>query len=154
MKNTLLLILFLIAINSQSQTKIIKANPLGLAFNIANIGYEFANKNNQSSTFSALYYSASDLEGFGIGIEKRFYFQTKESLKGFHAGPNFGYLNLNNKNDIHTDVFSAGVDFGYQWFLGKHFALDLFSNANFLTGSFYFKETILLGVGFSIGFAW
>lgn len=154
MKKLLLTLLIFLSFTIQSQTKIIKANPLGLAFNMANLGFEFSNKHNQSTTFSALYYTESNTEGFGVGVEKRFYFKSNKVLKGFHAGPNFGFLSVTNNNDVNFEIFSAGGEFGYQWFIGKHFALDLFSGVNFLTGSSYFKETIAFGIGFSLGFAW
>lgn len=154
MKKIVLALFTLFSLNVNSQSKIIKANPLGLAFGVANIGLEYAERTNQSSTYSLLYYSKSDIAGFGIGIEKRFYFQTGESLKGFHAGPNVGYLNLSNRDNETLNVFSAGLEIGHQWFLSEHFVLDLFSGVSFLVGSYYFEWSLSLGVGLSLGYAW
>jgi hypothetical protein len=137
-----------------AQRKIIKANPLGLVFGIANIGIEISERKNQSTTFSALYYSKSNAAGFGVGLEKRFYFQTNESLRGFHAGPSVGYLNLSNDSDENINIFSVGVEVGHQWFLSKKFTVDLFSGAVFFTGSPYLNETLSISLGLSLGYAW
>ena len=70
--------------------------------------------------------------GFGIGIEKRFYFQTNKSLQGFHAGPNVGYFNLSNDSNDRMSAFRAGIEIGHLWFLSKNFSVDLFSATLFL----------------------
>lgn len=140
MKNTLIMLFTFFSFNSTAQNKIIKASPLGLAFGIANIGIEFSERKNQSTTFSALYYSKSDVSGIGVGLEKRFYFQTDEPLKGFHAGPSVGYLNLSNDSNDSMSVFSVAVEIGHQWLLSKNFIGDLFSGAVFFTGSPYLDE--------------
>lgn len=87
------------SIGISAQTKIIKANPMDLGFGIANIGIGFSERKNQSTTFSALSYSKSNVSGFGIGLEKRFYCHTNKPLQGFHTGPNVGYLNLSNDSN-------------------------------------------------------
>ena len=85
-KKILLAIIFISCLKINAQTRIIKANPLGLAFGLANLGIEFSGKSrNQSTTISALHYSKSDKKGFVIGFEHRFYFSSNENLKGFHA---------------------------------------------------------------------
>jgi hypothetical protein len=147
MRNTLIMLFTFFSISIFAQSKIIKANPLGLAFGIANIGIEFSERKNQSTTFSALYYSKSDVAGFGVGLEKKNYFQTNESLKGFHTGPSVGYLNLSNDSNESLRVFSVGVEIGHQWFLSKNFTVDLFSGAVFFTGSPYLNETLSAGIG-------
>lgn len=146
-----LLILTSICLKANAQNQIIKANPLGLVFGIANLGIEFSGKTNKSTTVSALYYAKSDTKGFGIGIEQRFYFNANKSLKGFHAGPNAGYLRLSDNYNDNFNVFSIGAEIGYQWFLNKNFTVDLFSGANFLFNS---NLQLSLGVGLSLGYAW
>ena len=92
--------------------------------------------------------------GFGIGIEKRFYFQTNKSLKSFHAGPNVGYLNLSNDSNDRMSAFRAGIEIGHLWFLSKNFTVDLFSGAVFFTSSPSLNETLFLCLGLSLGYAW
>jgi len=141
---------------SHAQNNIIKVNPLGLAFGISNLGIEFAGKKNQSVTVTALYYSKSNIQGFGIGLEQRFYFMAaEESLRGFHAGPSIGYLKLKeNYYDEGYEVFSIGGEIGHQWFLNKHLTADLFSGLGFLVGSESNTEQLSFGIGISLGYAW
>lgn len=150
-KITILIILFTFCLKMNAQTKIIKANPLGLAFGIANLGVEFSGKRNQSTTISALYYSKSDTEGFGIGLEHRFYFSSNE-LKGFHAGPSIGYLKLSDNYNDDFDVFSVGGEIGHQWFLGENFTIEIFSGVGFLIDNIGLNLTY--GLGLSLGYAW
>ncbi|WP_299664557.1 hypothetical protein [uncultured Polaribacter sp.] len=74
MKKILFTLLIFTTVSIKSQNKVIKANPLGLAFGIANVGFEYSERENQSTTFSVLYYSKSDLKGFGVGLEKKILF--------------------------------------------------------------------------------
>ena len=156
MKKTILFLIFTSFIFTiKAQNNIIKANPLGFAFGIANIGVEFAGKGNQSTTISALYYSKDEIKGGGIGLEQRFYFATNQSLKGFHAGPSIGYFKLSETDhyDDSYNVFAVGVEIGHQWFLGNHFTADIFSGASFLVADTT-QEEFSVGVGFSLGYAW
>ena len=154
------ILLLIISVNlgysSHAQDNIIKVNPLGFAFGVSNLGIEFARKKNQSTTVAALYYSKSNIKGFGIGLEQRFYFRSADqSLKGFHVGPSVGYLQLKeNYHDEAYDVFSIGGEFGHQWFMSKHFTADLFSGLGFLVGSETNTEKLSFGIGLSIGYAW
>jgi hypothetical protein len=150
-KIILLIIAFTFCLKMSAQNKIIKANPLGLAFGVANLGVEFSGKNNQSTTISVLYYSKSNTEGFGIGLEQRFYFNSNE-LKGFHAGPSVGYLKLSDNYNDDFDVFSVGAEIGHQWFLNKNFTIDLFSGVGFLTDNIGLN--LSFGLGLSLGYAW
>ena len=133
-----------------AQTTIIKANPLGLAFGIANFGVEFTGKRNQSTTISALYYSKSNTEGFGIGLEQRFYFSSNK-LKGFHTGPSVGYLKLSDNYNDAFDVFSVGAEIGHQWFLNENFTIDIFSGVGFLIDNV--ELNFSFGLGLSLGYA-
>ena len=152
----LMLVLANLCHTSHAQNNIVKVNPLGLVFGISNLGIEFAGKKNQSVTVAALYYSKSNIQGFGIGLEQRFYFMTaEESLRGFHAGPSVGYLKLKeNYYDEGYEVFSIGGEIGHQWFLNKHLTADLFSGLGFLVGSESNTEKLSFGIGISLGYAW
>lgn len=150
-KITLIIILFTFCLKINAQTKIIKANPVGLVFGIANLGVEFSGRKNQSTSIYALYYSKSDTEGFGIGLEQRFYFNSNE-LKGFHAGPSIGYLKLNDNYNDNFDVFSVGGEIGHQWFINESFTIDIFSGVGFLVDNIGLN--LSLGLGLSLGYAW
>jgi len=150
-KITLLIFLYTLCIQINAQSKIIKANPLGLVFGIANLGVEFSGKKNQSTSIYALYYSRSDTKGFGIGLEQRFYFNSTQ-LKGFHAGPSIGYLKLNDNYNEDFNVFSLGAEIGHQWFLNKSFTIDVFSGVGFLIENIGMNLSV--GLGVSLGYAW
>ena len=96
-----------------------------------------------------MYYSKSNIKGFGIGLEERFYFKSSDSsLRGFYAGPSIGYIQLKeNYYDEIYEVFSIGGEFGHQWFICKHLTTDLFSGLGFLVGS----ETNTAQLSFDIG---
>ena len=125
---------------------------MGLAFGIANLGVELSGKKNQSATISALYYSKSNTEGFGISLEQRFYFSSNETLEGFHAGPSVGYLKLSDNYNDGFDVFVVGEEIGHQWFLNDNFTIDLFSGVSFLIDNIGLN--LSFGLGLSLGYAW
>ncbi|TXD52862.1 MULTISPECIES: DUF3575 domain-containing protein [unclassified Polaribacter] len=95
------------------QSKIIKANPLGLAFGIANAGFEFKTAENQSLTVSGISYNISEINGAGAGAEYRFYL-AEEDLKGWHAGPSIGFFSLKDDSNNSATVFSIAVETGHQ----------------------------------------
>jgi len=141
---------------SQAQTNVVKVNPVGIAFGIANAGYEFAVNDGQSLTISGLYYDRSSIKGFGAGAEYRFYFDG-EAIKGWHAGPNVGYFSLEDDFNNSGSVFNLGGEVGHQWIFGEHFALDVFASVGFaasksnnLTG----LNSTTVGLGVSLGYAW
>lgn len=136
----------------------IKANPIGLAFGVANAGYEFATNDAQILSISGLYYNISDVSGFGLGAEYRFYFSSNQALRGWHAGPTAGYFGLSDNFDNSAGFFSVGGEAGHQWIFGEHFLLDLFAGVTFVTGnseslnaSF---DSLAIGLGVSLGYAW
>jgi len=89
-------------------------------------------------------------------LEQRFYFKSSDSsLRGFHAGPSVGYLQLkeNYYNEAY-EVFSIAGKFGYQWFISKHFSADLLSGLRFLVGSETNTEELSFGIGLSLGCTW
>jgi len=89
-------------------------------------------------------------------LEQRFYFKSSDSsLRGFHAGPSVGYLQLKEKYYDETyEVFSIAGKFGHQWFISKHHSADLFSGLRFLVGSETNTEELSFGIGLSLGCTW
>ncbi len=156
MKKVVLLIITVISFNfANAQTKVIKANPLGLAFGIANAGYEFSTTDSQSLTVSGLYFNVSDITGVGLGAEYRFYFDG-EAIQGWHAGPGFGYFSLKDNADTTASITSLSGEVGHQWIFGEHFALDLFAGYSYYMGGDElagFEGGSTVG-GLSIGYAW
>lgn len=156
MKRILVLGMLFLAFNSSNaQTNVIKANPLGLAFGIANAGYEFATNESQTLTISGIYFNVLDIKGLGAGAEYRFYFKG-EAVRGWHAGPSIGYFSLEDDFNTKASVFSAGGEIGHQWVFGEHFALDVFAGLGFVTGGDDLSEfnSTATSLGVSIGYAW
>jgi hypothetical protein len=153
------ILIFLFVLSSmgaiQAQSGVFKVNPLGLAFGVANAGYEFETKEGQSTSISALYYNVSDISGFGIGAEHRFYFDG-ESLRGWHAGPSVGYLNLTDDSDTRASAFSIGAEVGHQWIFDSGFAVDVFGGIGFVVGGSELSgfNSTAVGIGVSLGYAW
>lgn len=145
-------------INLSAQEQAIKANPIGLAFGVANAGYEFATSDAQTLTVAALYYNVSDVSGFGAGVEYRFYFSSDEALRGWHAGPSLGYFGLTDDFDNSAGFFSIGGEAGHQWIFGEHFLLDVFAGLSFVTGDSdslsVSVDSLGVGLGVSLGYAW
>lgn len=155
MKKVLILALALFSYSAiNAQTGIIKVNPIGLAFGVANAGYEFETKDGQSTTISALYYNVSDITGIGIGAEHRFYFDG-EALRGWHAGPSIGYFNLKDEFDTNANAFSIGGEAGHQWVFDSGFSVDVFAGLGFIVGGSDLSgfNSAALGIGVSVGYA-
>ena len=144
-------------INVNSQEQVIKANPIGLAFGVANVGYEFSTNESQTLTIAGVYYNISDVTGFGGGLEYRFYF-AKPALKGWHAGPSVAYLSLEDDYDNSAGFFTIGGEIGHQWIFGEHFALDVFAGLVYITGNSddlaVSIDSVAPSLGVSIGYAW
>ena len=154
----LTLIAFVLFCSANAQENAIKANPIGLAFGVANAGYEFAVNDTQTLTISGLYYNISDVSGFGAGAEYRFYFSSDEALRGWHAGPSAGYFSLSDDYDNSAGFFSIGGEAGHQWIFGEHFVLDVFAGLGFVTGSSddlaVSVNSTAVSLGVAIGYAW
>ncbi|TVZ55356.1 uncharacterized protein DUF3575 [Lutibacter sp. Hel_I_33_5] len=156
MKKIILIFLLLFCFKTIiAQKNAIKVNPLGLALGIANIGFEFKISDNQTASFSALYAKVDDIDGFGAGIEQRFYFDSDEAFMGWHAGPSFGVLALKNNNHEST-VFSIAADIGHQWVFKKGFLVDAFAGVGYLinTEGFNDLKKLNISIGVSIGYFW
>lgn len=141
--------------NSNAQTQVIKANPLGLLFGIANAGYEFTTTDKQTATISGLFFNVADITGVGAGVDYQFYFG-EQSIRGWHAGPSVSYFSLTDNTDVSASVFSIGGIAGYQWVFGDHFALDLFGGIGFSSGGDDLSGFNSTGgtFGVSLGYAW
>ena len=156
MKKIIILGMLLLSVSiTKAQTKAIKANPLGLAFGIANAGFEFSTTESQSLTISGIYFDVLDISGYGLGAEYRFYFDG-EAISGWHAGPSLGYLFLEDGFDNSGSIFSIGGEVRHQWIFGEHFLLDLFVGYGFVTGGDDLEglDATAGSVGLSLGYAW
>lgn len=144
-----------LALTAFGQSSAIKVNPVGLAFGVANAGYEFSTSDSQSATISGLYYDVSGISGFGVGAEYRFYFGG-EALKGWHAGPSLGYLSLEDDFNTSASVFSFGGEVGHQWVWNSGFLVDVFAGLGFATGGDNLNglDSTTIGIGVSLGYAW
>ncbi len=142
---------------SNAQESAVKANPIGLAFGIANAGYEFSINDTQTVTISALYYDVSGVSGFGVGGEYRFYF-SDEALRGWHAGPTAGFFSLEGSglfSDTTATIFTIGGEVGHQWIIGEHFLVDTFLGIGFVSGGGDLSvDGTVIGLGVSFGYAW
>jgi hypothetical protein len=150
---TLTFAVFTFTLSAQEQA--IKVNPIGLAFGVANIGYEFAVNEANTLTFSGLYYDRDNIEGFGVGAEYRFYFD-KNALRGWHAGPSIGYLSLEDDFNNSAGIVAIGGEIGHQWILSEHFLVDTFAGLGVFTGESDAIDVngVSLSLGVSIGYAW
>lgn len=139
---------------SNAQSKIIKVNPLGLAFGIANAGFEFKTAENQSLTVSGISYNISEITGVGVGAEYRFYI-SGEALKDWHTVPSIGFFSLEDDANNFATVFSIAVEAGHQWIFGEHFALDIFAGYGFIAGDNTLNNLnqTSLSLGVSLGYA-
>ncbi|WP_299173121.1 DUF3575 domain-containing protein [uncultured Allomuricauda sp.] len=159
MKNFYLLAIALLSLTfSNAQEQAVKANPIGLAFGVANAGYEFATNETQTLTISGLYYNISDASGFGVGAEYRFYFSSDEALRGWHAGPSVGYVSLEDDFNNSAGFFAIGGEVGHQWIFGEHFLLDVFAGVGYVAGDSddlaVSIDATAVSLGVAIGYAW
>ncbi len=159
MKNYYLLAIALLSLTfSNAQEQAVKANPIGLAFGVANAGYEFATNETQTLTISGLYYNISDASGFGVGAEYRFYFSSDEALRGWHAGPSVGYVSLEDDFNNSASFFALGGEVGHQWIFGEHFLLDVFAGLGYVAGDSddlaVTVDAVAVSLGVAIGYAW
>jgi hypothetical protein len=156
MKKLLLLSVLCLTFHMTSgQTSAVKANPIGLAFGIANAGYEFTTSDSNSVTVSGLYFNISDITGVGAGAEYRWYFD-KEAITGWHAGPTVSFFSLEDVFDTSATVFSFGGQVGHQWVFDSGFLVDVFGGLAYAAGGDDLSgfNTAAISLGVSIGYAW
>ncbi|MGC1206301.1 MAG: DUF3575 domain-containing protein [Flavobacteriaceae bacterium] len=141
-----------------AQEQAVKLNPVGLAFGVANAGYEFSTSDKQTLTIAGLYYNISDVSGFGAGAEYRFYFSSGEALRGWHAGPSVGYFALEDDFNNSAGFFTIGGEIGHQWILGEHFVIDTFAGLGYIAGNSddlaVSLSSAAISLGVSLGYAW
>jgi hypothetical protein len=101
----------------------------------------------------------SDVNGFGINAEARFY-PKGNNLKGFYFAPNFSYNNLSSDEDNESvSITSLGGLVGWQWFPGEQFAIGLGIGVDyyFFSGDdedFDDLNGFAPALRFDIGYAW
>ena len=140
---------------ASGQTNAVKANPIGLAFGIANAGYEFTTTDSQSLTISGLYFNISDITGIGAGAAYRYYFD-EEAITGWHAGPSVGFFSLEDDFNTTATVFSFGGEVGHQWVFDSGFLVDVFGGLAYAAGGDDLSgfDAAAISLGVSIGYAW
>ena len=123
---------------AQEKTKVIKTNPLGLAFGNFNVTYETVISESSSLLFDASYmYKLFGVEvnTFGVGAAYRYYFThaSKELPTGFYVNPQAGISFGSTEGDVGFTAFSVGAEVGYQWSWDSGFTLDLGIGPNYTT---------------------
>ena len=125
---------------SQERTKVIKTNPLGMAFGNFNMTYEKVLNTKSSILFSGSYMYelfGVDVNTGSIGLGYRYYItnEKKEVPSGFYVNPqaSFGFGNV--ENDVNFTTFSLGAELGYQWAWESGFTLDLGLGPNYTSVS-------------------
>ena len=155
MKKILITLTFaIIGITVNAQQQAVKVNPIGLAFGVANAGYEYAVSKANTLTFSGIYFDQDNIDGFGVGSEYRFYFN-KQAMRGWHAGPTASFLTLEDNANNSASVFGVGGEVGHQWILNQHFLVDTFAGLNFYSGGGDVDvDGASFSLGVSLGYAW
>jgi hypothetical protein len=121
---------------SQERTKVVKTNPLGLAFGNFNVTYEKVLNSKSSVLFHAQYMFellGVDVNTGGLGVGYRYYFthENKEVPSGFYVQPqtSFGFGSV--EDDANFTTVSLGAELGYQWAWPSGFTLDLGIGPNY-----------------------
>lgn len=176
MKKLLLVSVLFLSVGAFAQQNVVKANPLGLLFGSAEIGYERAISDKNSFEI-AVAFSRSDatLNGSetatatGLGAEGKFKFffsSSKDAPRGWYAAPVASYFSSNAESgDLEggISVFAGGAIAGYQWIFGggdSGFALDLNLGAQYASVNFDGDissvdiDGIIPRLGVAIGYAW
>ena len=133
-------------------------NPLKF-FLFYNISYFFQASDNAVLGFGIQAPTISEVSGFGVNAELRFY-PTGKNLKGFYFAPNISYNHIK-INEVSTSPFSIGVLVGWQWFPGDEFAMGLGIGADHYFGNISSKDEdfgsydgFSPALRFDIGYAW
>ena len=72
------------------------------------------------------------IEGYGVGIEYRWYPQ-KYAMKKFYIAPRLSYISVSDELS-EAQVFSYGVLGAYQFFIGDHFGVGMGFGIEYNTG--------------------
>jgi len=148
--------------DSPTKNKIIKTNPIGLAFGNINLTYEMALSNATSFQVGGNFFTkilGTEVSGFGINGGFRYYITnaTKPAPQGFYVGPRVAYNSFTEKStDEKATTLGIGALIGYQWIFGSGVTLDLGAGPTYLfasdsstTGDF---TGIIPNITFAIGF--
>lgn len=174
-KNLLVIAMVAFSFIAYAQKNVIKANPIGLAFGVADLSYERVISEKGSFEIGLSYAGAKVTAGSevintsAIGGEGKykFYFSSEnDAPRGWYAAPFVSYSTSSAKSSSGADVgfsaFSGGALAGYQWVFGggnTGFALDLNFGAQYVSASATGGTTVnidgfLPRLGVSIGYAW
>lgn len=154
------------------RSNMITINPLKF-FIFYNLSYYHALNKNIAIGIGAQMPTISDIGGFGVNAEMRFY-PSKRALRGFYVAPNVSYNTLSNEytsyngettttEKISANSYSVGLLAGWQWFPGDDFAIGLGIGFDyyFLSGDLNGNESIFKSfdgfapaLRFDIGYAW
>jgi hypothetical protein len=158
-----------------AQQNVIKANPLGLVFGSAELGYERVLSEKSSVELSLAYSSTSvtlgsettNATGFGAEGKYKFYFSSsKVAPRGWYGAPVLTYASTNAKSGTSEgglSYFGTGAVAGYQWVFGggdSGFALDLNFGLQYISAkstgdiSSFSLDGVLPKLGLSLGYAW
>lgn len=158
-----------------AQSKVVKINPVGLAFGSLELGFEEAVSDKMSYEISLLYVSVKDNinggdndKSSGIGLEGKLKFyllKSKETPQGLYAAPviTFDYFNPWTKGERRRfTVLKGGALVGYQWVFGGRnsgFALDINFGAQYTSTTLIEavgepSDGILIRGGAGLGYAW
>ena len=122
---------------------VVKVNPLGLLFGLANVSYEYV-LSEKSSVQGNIQFGGRSSGNIkttfaGAGVDYKFYLShTKTAPKGFYASPGVGFYALTVKDGTSkytgSGLLIKGV-VGNQWVWESGFSLDLFGGINYLAGN-------------------
>lgn len=121
---------------AQERTKVVKTNPLGLAFGNFNVAYEMVMNESSSLIFDVSYmYELFGIKvnTFGVGAAYRYYFThaSKEVPTGFYVNPQVGLSFGSAEGDVGFTTIGIGAELGYQWAWESGFTLDLGIGPNY-----------------------
>lgn len=121
---------------AQERTKVVKTNPLGLAFGNFNVTYEMVTNESSSLLFDVSYMYklfGINVNTFGVGAAYRYYFThaSKEIPTGFYVNPQAGLSFGSTEGDVGFTTIQIGAELGYQWAWESGFTLDLGIGPNY-----------------------
>ena len=175
MKKNLMIAMIAVGFTAYAQKNVVKANPLGLVFGVADFSYERAISDKTSFEIGVSYSGADvttpseKISTSAIGGEGKFkfYFSSdKDAPRGWYAAPFASYSVASASDNAGIDVgystFSGGALAGYQWVFGggdSGFALDLNFGAQYMSVSATENTTVSIDgflprLGVSLGYAW
>ncbi|WP_176829738.1 DUF3575 domain-containing protein [Tenacibaculum sp. MAR_2009_124] len=175
MKKLFMIAMIAVGFTAYAQKNVVKANPLGLAFGVADLSYERVIGDNTSFEVGLSYAGAEVtsnnevISTSAIGGEGKFkfYFSSEENApRGWYAAPFVNYSTSSAKSsegqDVGFSTFSGGALAGYQWVFGgddSGFALDLNFGAQYVSASATGGTTVSIDgflprLGVSLGYAW